>query len=150
MTLVKWDPFRDVAQLQNRINRMFDESFSRSRQLNDDDAGLRTWRPPVDIYETANGTVLSVELPGVKKENISIEVKDDVLTLKGERLPNPEIKEDDYYRRERFFGPFKRAFTLHQNIQPELIKATFKDGILEIEIPRPVKEQPKQITVSVD
>ena len=149
MALVKWDPFRDVAQLQNRINRMFDESFGRSRELNEE-AGLRSWRPPVDIYETGGGIVLAVELPGVTKENVSVEVKDDVLTLKGERLPNPAINEDDYYRRERIFGPFKRAFTLHQNIQPELIKATFKDGILEIEIPRPLKEQPKQITVKVE
>ena len=149
MALVKWDPFRDVAQLQNRINRMFDESFDRSREL-DDEASLRAWRPPVDIYETANGIVLAVELPGVNKESVSVEVKDDVLSLKGERLPNPDINEDDYYRRERLFGPFKRAFSLHQNIQPELIKATFKDGILQIEIPRPVQEQPKQVTVNVE
>jgi len=91
-----------------------------------------------------------VELPGVGKENVSVEVKDDVLTLKGERTASPAISEDSYYRRERFFGPFKRSFTLHQNIQPDLIKAKFKDGILEIEIPRPVREQPKQVTVSVE
>ena len=149
MAIVKWDPFRDVAQLQNRINRMFDESFGQSREL-EGEASLRTWRPPVDIYETANGIVLAVELPGVNKESVSVEVKEDVLTLKGERQPNPDISEDDYYRRERLFGPFKRAFTLHQNVQPELIKATFKDGILEVEIPRPAKEQPKQITVNVE
>ena len=149
MAIVKWDPFRDVAQLQNRINRMFDESFGQAREL-EGEASLRTWRPPVDIYETANGIVLAVELPGVNKESVSVEVKEDVLTLKGERLPNPDISEDDYYRRERLFGPFKRAFTLHQNVQPELIKATFKDGILEVEIPRPAKEQPKQITVNVE
>ena len=149
MAIVRWDPFRDVAQLQNRINRMFDESFGRSREFDDED-GVRAWRPPVDIYESTNGIVLAVELPGVDKEKVSVEVKDDVLTLKGERQPNPDINEDDYYRRERIFGPFKRAFTLHQNIQPELIKATFKDGVLEIEIPRPVKEQPKQITVNVE
>ncbi len=149
MAIVKWDPFRDVAQLQNRINRMFDESFGQSREL-EGEASLRTWRPPVDIYETANGIVIAVELPGVNKESVSVEVKEDVLTLKGERVPNPDISEDDYYRRERLFGPFKRAFTLHQNVQPELIKATFKDGILEVQIPRPVKEQPKQITVNVE
>ncbi len=149
MALVKWDPFRDVAELQNRINRMFDESFGRSREL-DDEMSLRAWRPAVDIYEAENGIVVAVELPGVSKENVSVEVKDDVLTLKGERLANPAISEDNYYRRERLFGPFKRSFTLHQNIQPDLIKATFKDGILEIEIPRPLQEQPKQITVNVE
>jgi len=149
MALVKWDPFRDVAELQNRINRIFDESFGRSREL-DDETSLQAWRPAVDIYEVDGGIVVAAELPGVVKENVSVEVKDEILTIKGERLANPKIKEDSYYRRERLYGPFKRSFTLHQNIQPDLIKATFKDGILEIEIPRPQKEQPKQITVKVE
>ena len=149
MAIVKWDPFRDVAELQNRINRIFDESFGQPRKT-DDDLYANTWRPAVDIYETENGVVLAVELPGVKKEDVSVEVKDDVLTLKGERPANPDIGEDSYYRRERFFGPFKRSFSLHQNIQPDLIKATYKDGVLQIEIPRPMREQPKQITVNVE
>ena len=148
MALVKWDPFRDVAELQNRINRMFDESFGRSREL-DDEMNLLAWRPAVDIYEAENGIVVAVELPGVSKESVSVEVKDDVLTLKGERLADSAISEDSYYRRERLFGPFKRSFTLHQNIKPDQIKATFKDGILQIEIPRPLQEQPKQVTVNV-
>ena len=149
MPLVKWDPFRDVAELQNRINRMFDESFGRSREQ-EDEMNLHAWRPTVDIYEAENGIVLAVELPGVSKEHVSVEVKDDVLTLKGERLADPAIREESYYRRERIFGPFKRSFTLHQNIKPDQIKATFKDGILQIEIPRPVQEQPKQVTVTVE
>ena len=149
MALVKWDPFRDVAELQNRINRMFDESFGRSRE-SDDELNLNAWRPTVDIYEAENGIVLAVELPGVGKENVAVEVKDDVLTLKGERLADPAISEESYYRRERLFGPFKRSFTLHQNIKPDQIKATFKDGILQVEIPRPVPEQPKQVTVNVE
>ena len=149
MTLVRWDPFRDVAELQNRINRMFDESFGRSRDL-DEEVGLRAWRPAVDIYESESGITIDVELPGVIKEDVAIEIKDEVLTIKGERTANPHIKEDNYYRRERLYGPFKRSFTLHQNIQPALIKATFKDGILRIEIPKPVDERPKPITVKVD
>jgi HSP20 family protein len=149
MALVKWDPFRDVAELQHRINRMFDDSFGRSREI-DDEMNLRAWRPAVDIYEAENGIVVAVELPGVGKESVSVEVKDDVLTLTGERLANPAISEDSYYRRERLFGPFKRSFTLNQNIKPDQIKATFKDGVLQIEIPRPVQEQPKQVTVTVE
>jgi len=149
MALVKWDPFRDVAELQHRINRMFDESFGRSREL-DDDMNSRAWRPAVDIYEAENGIVVAVELPGVSKDSVTVEVKDDTLTLKGERFSDPAISEDSYYRRERLFGPFKRSFTLHQNIKPDQIKATFKDGILQIEIPRPVEEHPKQITVNVE
>lgn len=149
MTLVKWDPFRDVAELQNRINRIFDESFGQPQKL-DDEVKANAWRPAVDIYEVENGIVLAVELPGVNKEDVSVEVKDDVLIIQGSRPANPDISENSYFRRERFFGPFKRSFTLHQNIQPDLIKATFKTGILQIEIPRPMREQPKQITVNVE
>ena len=102
------------------------------------------------IYETENGIVVDVELPGVNKEDVAVEVEDAVLMLKGERLGNPHVKEDNYYRRERLYGPFRRSFTLHQNIQPALIKATFKDGILRIEIPKPAEESPRQITVNVE
>ena len=116
MSLVKWDPFRDVAELQNRINRMFDESFGRSRDMSDE-VNLCAWRPTVDIYESPNGIVLLVELPGISKENVSVEVKDNVLTLKGERPVDPNIQEENYYRRERSYGTFQRSFTLHQNAQ---------------------------------
>jgi HSP20 family protein len=149
MALVKWDPFRDVAELQNRINRMFDDSFGPSRNR-EDEVNVCAWRPVVDIYETETGVILSVDLPGVGKENVSVEVKDNVLTLKGERFPKTEINQEAYYRQERCYGTFQRSFTLHHNIQPDLIKATFRDGMLEIEIPRPDEEQPKQITVNVE
>ena len=149
MTLVKWDPFKDVETLQNRINRMFEDSFGRTRDP-DDEMALCAWRPPVDIYESENGIVLAAELPGVGKENISVEVKDNILTLTGERTVDPKIKDKNFYRQERCYGTFQRSFTLQQNIQPHLIKATFKDGVLEIEIPKPEEEQPKQITVKVE
>jgi HSP20 family protein len=149
MAIVRWDPFRDVATLQDRINRIFNESFGRSRDL-DDEVGLYDWRPPVDIYETADGIVLTVELPGVNKDDVSVEVKDNVLTLKGERLLNPEIKDENYYRKERSFGKFNRSFSLQEPIKPDLIKASFKNGILTVEIPRPEEEKPKQVTVDID
>ena len=149
MALVKWDPFRDVAELQNRINHMFEDSFGRSKDR-EDEMNMYAWRPVVDIYETETGIALAVELPGISKENVSVEVKENILTLKGERRANPDIKEDNYYRQERCYGTFQRSFTLHHNIQPNLIKAKFKDGVLEIEIPRPEDEQPKPITVNVE
>ena len=149
MAIVKWDPFRDVAELQNRINRMFDESFGRSREPNDE-MNLHAWRPTVDIYEIENGIIIAAELPGVSKDRIAVEVKDDVLILEGERPADPAINDNCYIRRERLFGPFKRSFTLHQNVKPDQIKATFKDGILQIQIPRPVQEQLKPVTVAVE
>ena len=149
MTIVKWDPFRNVAALQDRINRIFDESFSRTADL-DDDISMSAWKPSVDIYETDEAIILKAELPGIKKEDVSVEVKDNVLTLKGERAEEKEIKEKNYYRKERAFGTFNRAFNLQHRIQPDKIKARFKDGILKIEIPKPVEEKPKQITVKVE
>ena len=125
MTIVRWDPFKDVAVLQDRINRLFSESFGQTREL-DDDMRVCAWRPSVDIYEAENEIVLKAE------------------------LPDPEISDDKYYRREICFGTFERSFTLQDRIQPEQIKATFKDGILTVKIPRPQAESPKQITVNVE
>ena len=149
MAIARWDPFRDVATLQDRINRIFNESFGRSRDL-DEEVSLYDWSPPVDIYETGDGIVLKVELPGVNKGDVSVEVKDNVLTLKGERLLDPEIKDENYYRKERSFGKFNRSFSLQQTIKPDLIKASFKNGVLTVEIPRPEEEKPKQVTVDID
>ena len=149
MTIVKWDPFRNVAALQDRINRIFDESFSRTADV-DDDISLSAWKPSVDIYETDEAIILKAELPGIKKEDVSVEIKDNVLTLRGERIEDKEIKEGNYFRKERCFGTFSRAFNLQHRVQPDKIKAKFKDGILEIEIPKPEEEKPKQITVKVE
>jgi HSP20 family protein len=143
MTIVKWDPFRDVATLQDRINRLFSESFGQTRDL-DDDIKECAWRPAVDIYETQGELILKAELPGVQKEDVSVEVKDNVLTLRGERFPESEVNEENYYRKEICFGTFERSFTLQERIQPELIKATFKDGVLK------QVEKSKQITVEVE
>lgn len=149
MTIVKWDPFRNVAALQDRINRIFDESFSRTADL-DDDISMSAWKPLVDIYETDEAIILKAELPGIKKNDVSVEVKDNVLTLKGARTEEKEIKEKNYYRKERAFGTFSRSFNLQHRIQPDKIKARFKDGVLKIEIPKPEEEKPKQITVKVE
>jgi HSP20 family protein len=149
MAIVRWDPFRDVAALQDRINRIFNESFGRSRDL-EDEVSLYDWRPPVDIYETGDGIVLKVELPGINKDEVSVEIKDNVLTLKGERLLDPKIKDENYYRKERSFGKFHRSFSLQEPIKPDFIKASFKDGVLTVEIPKPEEEKPKQVTVNID
>ncbi len=149
MTIVRWDPFRDVAALQDRINRLFNESFGQTRDL-DDDMRACAWRPAVDIYEVENEIVLKAELPGIRKEDVAVEVKDNVLTLKGERFPEAEINEENYYRKEICFGTFERSFTLQERMQPEQIKATFKNGMLTVKIPRPTAETPKQITVDVE
>ena len=149
MTIVSWDPFKEVATLQDRINRLFDDAFPRENDSGDD-ADAAGWRPAVDIFETDKAVVLEVELPGVTKEDVTVEVKENILTIKGERKGEIEDRKDTFYRRERAYGLFRRAFNLHYVVNPEKIKARFNDGVLRIEVPKPEEEKPKQVTVNVD
>ena len=149
MPLVKWDPFHNVATLQERINRLFEDSFPHAQGV-EDDMAVCAWRPMVDIYEAETGVIIKVDLPGVRKEDVSVEVKDNLLTLRGERKEDAAIPENRYYRRERTCGNFLRAFTLQAPITPDKIRATFKDGVLTVSLPHPEEEVPKQIKVNID
>ena len=145
MSLVRWQPYGAVASLQDSINRLFHDAFPRS--LGEEDYAVSAWKPVVDIYDKDDAVVIHAELPGIKKEDVSIEVKDNVLTIKGDRAEVKEVNEDSYFRKERIFGSFQRSFTLPSAINPENIKASFKDGVLQIEIPKPEEQKPKQIEI---
>ncbi len=146
MELVRWNPMRDMLSAKHRMNRILDGFFMPSPYFRRENTAW-DWNPSVDIYNEDSSIVLKAELPGVEKDHINIDVKDRVLTLKGERTIDNEAKEDNYYRRERSFGKFERRFSLPENVNADDIKADYKDGILRIEIPKPVEVQPKQITV---
>jgi len=148
MTNMKWDPFRNVAALQDRINRMFDDSFSQAGS--EDEMSSYGWRPSVDIYEVEAGIVITADLPGVRKEDVSVEVKDNLLTLKGMREGGAGGEDQCYFCQERNFGQFQRTFTLQYNVDPEKIKASFKNGVLKITVPEPEEEQPRKIRVNID
>ena len=146
MELVRWNPIRDMFGLRNHTNRVFgDFYFPTNRE--EGDLPMWNWNPVVDVYDNDDNIVLKAEIPGIDKKDIEIDVKGRVLTLKGERSSDNEVKEDNYYRRERCFGKFERAFTLPVNVELDNIKANYKDGVLEIEIPKPEEKKPKQITV---
>ena len=149
MTIVRWDPFRNVTTLQDRINRIFDETVSRSK---DYDVEVRRcdWRPVVDIFDTEKAIVINAELPGVSRDSITLDVKENVLTLKGERKSDEDVSQESYYRMERCFGTFERAFTLPSTVDPANITANFKDGILRIEIPKSQEKKAQQINITVD
>jgi HSP20 family protein len=149
MTIVRWDPFRNMTTLQDRINRVFDEAANRSNGY-DDEVSKCDWRPIVDIYDSEKAIVINAELPGVTKDNITLDVKENILTLKGERKSGAEAKKENYYRMERCFGNFERAFTLPSAVDPEKITANFKDGILKIEIPKLEEKRPRQISINVN
>ena len=146
MNLVRWNPWREMTSMHNQLNRMFDSPvFSSNRS--DEDVSFGLWNPAVDLYEKDESFVITAELAGVDKDKISIDLKDGVLTLSGERSDDSEAKEDSYYRRERTYGKFRRAFSLPADVDSEKIKAEFKDGVLQIEVPKPEERKPKQITI---
>jgi HSP20 family protein len=128
------------------MNHFFDDMFYPVVK-GDEELAMCNWNPVVDIYENGDNIVIKAELPGIDKNNIAIDVKDRVLTLKGERSHDNEVKEENFYRRERAFGKFERAFTLPTDVDAGKIKADFKDGVLKIDIPKPEKQKPKQITI---
>ncbi|MGA9177786.1 MAG: Hsp20/alpha crystallin family protein [Desulfobacterales bacterium] len=146
MELMRWNPMRDVFGFGHRMNHLFDDVF---RPVAREDGGLSMWNgyPTVDIYDNDENIVITAELPGINKTDIVIDVKDRVLTLKGERSFDNEVKEEKYYCRERTFGKFQRAFRLPADVDPEKISADYKDGILKIDIPKPEEQKPKKITV---
>ncbi|MHC4844095.1 MAG: Hsp20/alpha crystallin family protein [Planctomycetota bacterium] len=146
MQLVTWSPWRQMTSLQNRMNRIFNDPFFRSERT-DDGLTLENWNPVVDIYDNDDSVVIKADLPGLSKDDITIDLENQTLTVKGERSLENEVKEENYYRRERAFGKFHRAFTVPAEVNPDQIKANFKDGVLKIEIPKPEEQQPKQITV---
>jgi HSP20 family protein len=146
MNLVRWNPSGEMTAMQNRINRMFNAPYWPAGRM-DDDTTMGRWNPAVDLYEKDDHFVIKAELPGVDKKNIAIDLKDRVLTLSGERSYENEVKDENYYRRERSYGKFQRAFTLPADVDSDKIKAEFKDGLLQIEVPKPERQKPKQVTI---
>lgn len=145
MNLVRWNPWREMSTLQHRINHLFNEPFFRSGD--DDELRMGTWYPAVDMFDDDDKIVIKAELPGMDKKDISVDIENRVLTLSGERNYENEVKEENFYRRERASGKFKRAFNLPADVDSDKIKADFKDGVLKVEIPKPEEHKPKQITV---
>jgi HSP20 family protein len=147
MAVVKWDPFRDLISIQDRMNRLFEQTLSRSR--GEEGVSATTWTPAVDIYETTDTIVMKAELPGVAREDIQIQINENTLTLKGERRFAKDVQEESYLRIERAYGAFHRSFTLPATVQQEKIRALFKDGVLELTLPKAEESKPKRISIDV-
>ncbi len=148
MALIRWDPFREMSALQERMNRLFSDVRAQA-PVRGEEIVQGAWIPAVDIFETNEAIVLKAELPGITAQDISVEVKDNTLTLKGEKKFEKEVKEENYHRVERSCGSFQRAFTLPGTIHQEKVKAKFKDGILEITLPKVEEAKPKQVKVEI-
>lgn len=151
MAIVRWEPFRDLLSLQDRMNRLFDESYrTRNTPTSEEDWALGgSWAPVVDIYEHDGNIVLKAELPGVDPKEVDVRVENNTLTLRGERKFDTEIKRDNYHRVERAYGSFSRSFTLPSVVDTEKIKADYRDGVLKVVLPKREEAKPKQIQVNV-
>jgi len=144
MTMIRWEPFGEMMSLRQAIDKLFEDSFVRYPRLWPE---LGAGEVPTDIYQTKDNVVVKASLPGVKPEEVDISITGDVLTIKGERKEETEVKEDNFIRRESHFGAFSRSVTLPPDIKSDKAEAVFKDGILTLTIPKPEQVKPKQIKV---
>jgi HSP20 family protein len=145
-TISRLDTFRGLNSLQDQVNRLFDETFSRGRSA---ESEMGTWAPAVDIYETEQELVLKADLPEVNQQEIDIRIENNMLTIRGERKFHNEVSQDNYLRVERAYGPFSRSFSLPNTLNTEAIKADYQNGVLSIRMPKREESRPKQIRIGV-
>ena len=145
--LTRWEPFREFATLQDRINRVFRDSYSGAAQ--DDSLTTSTFAPAVDVYEDEHKVTLKIEVPGIDEKDIDVRVENNTLTVHGERKIEKEEKEENYRRVERQYGSFTRTFTLPQTVDTENVSANYDRGVLKITLPKKAEAKPKQIKVTV-
>ncbi|MEI6520418.1 MAG: Hsp20/alpha crystallin family protein [bacterium] len=146
MSIVRWDPFADMAQLREQVNKLFEQSIAQNGR---EPVAMRSWAPLVDIAETADTIMVHAELPGIKPEEITIEVEGGMLTIRGERKIEKETKDKQFVRVERAYGSFQRSFNLAVPIKQSNVKAAYRNGVLEITLPKAEEAKPKQITIEV-
>lgn len=145
-----WEPHRGFGTFSDRFNKMFEETAKALSTYGIEDLEKGSWAPSVDIYETEDSYKLTADLPGIKKEDIQIDIKENTLTIKGEKKFEDKVSKDNYVRVERKYGTFSRSFVLSENVDPENVKANYKDGVLEVILHKKEEAKPKQIKVDVN
>lgn len=144
-TIMRWQPFRNLSSLQEQVNRLFESNFpSRGSE-----STLTAWAPAVDVYETENELVIMADLPDVSEKDLDVRVENNMLTIHGERKFEQKVKEENYLRMERSYGSFSRSFSLPNSVNTEAIKAEYKDGVLNITLPKRAESKPKQVKIAV-
>ena len=147
MTIVRWEPLRELNSLQSEMNRLFNTVFDTPSGTSGN--VLRRWMPAMDLVENDDHYVLKADLPGLTQDDIKIEFEDRTLTVSGERKSEHEAKKDGYYRVERAFGSFSRSLTLPEGVDAEAVTANFANGVLEVSIPKPEQRKPRKISIGV-
>lgn len=146
MALVRYSPLREMMQLQTDVNRLFSGFFPTGTQ---EDVTASAWSPQVDVYEDADGIKVHADIPGVEQKDLEIQIVNNTLSIKGERRLANEEKKENYHRIERTYGSFSRSFLLPEYADTEKVDASFKNGVLEVSIPKKAEKKPKQINVQV-
>jgi HSP20 family protein len=150
MALVRWRPTRDIMNIADEMNRMLDRFFGGTGLLDEMESMVETeWAPRVNIAETRDNYLVEVEVPGMKKEDIHISLKDNLLTIEGERKHETASRDRNYHRRESFYGKFSRSFTLPDDVLKDKIDASYENGILTITLPKSEEAKPKEIEVKI-
>ncbi|MFZ0087983.1 MAG: Hsp20/alpha crystallin family protein [Solirubrobacteraceae bacterium] len=147
MALIRWEPVRELGTIQNEMNRLFNSFFDTPTPANGQ--ALRRWLPAMDLVETEGSFVLRADLPGLSESDVNIELDDNVLTISGERKAEHEERAAGYYRVERSFGSFRRSLTLPEGVDPESVRASFDNGVLEVTVPKPEQRTPRKVQISV-
>ena len=145
MAIIRWDPFRDLITIREKMNRLFEEAVTTRGE--EKDMVSSSWTPSVDIFETEQELVLSAEVPGIDEKDIEIKLEDNTLTLRGERNFEKETKEDNYHRIERAYGSFFRSFSLPLYVNQDAIKAENRNGVLKIVMPKKPELKPRQVKI---
>jgi HSP20 family protein len=152
MAMDRWRPFgtalelRNLGDIQGEMNRLFDNFFGRPATVT---AGERVWAPLADMHETKDDLFVTFELPGIREKEVSVSITGDVLTVKGERKLERDLKDEGYHRLERVYGRFERAVPLPMPVQADKVKATYRDGVLEIRLPKVEEVKPKEIKIDI-
>jgi HSP20 family protein len=144
MTIVRWEPLRELGTLQTEMNRLFNTVFD---SPGGNGGTLRRWMPAMDLLETGDHFVLRADLPGMGEEDVNIELEDSTLTISGERKSEHESSDEGYYRVERASGAFHRSLSLPKGVDPEAVTASFDRGVLEVRIPKPEARKPRKIEI---
>ncbi len=149
MTIVRWEPLRELGTLQSEMNRLFNTVFDGPGMAGNGVSGgtMRRWMPPMDLLEAGDDFVLRADLPGMSEEDVSIELEDSTLTISGERKAEHQAEGEGYYRVERSTGSFSRSLTLPKGVDAEAVTARFDRGVLEVRIPKPAERKPRRIHI---
>ena len=145
--LTRWYPYRELNSLQERVNRLFHESFSNEGR--DESLATSSFAPAVDVYEDEHSITLKIEVPGIDEKDIDVRVENNTLTVQGERKLEKEEKEENYRRIERQYGSFTRTFTLPNTVDTESVAANYEKGVLKVQLAKKAEAKPKQIKVNV-